>query len=348
MTTSAAAHHHSIIDLRSDTVTQPTPAMLQAMMQAGVGDDVFGEDPTVRQLEDLAAAIFGKEAALFCPSGTMCNQIALKLHTQPLDEVICHHYSHIEQYESAGFAVFSGIKLCHTHGNDGKVQASEIAQHIKPSLDWLPRTRTVWIENTCNKAGGSCYTLAELQQLRHVTQQHGLALHLDGARIFNALIATHTTTQQLGELVDSLNFCLSKGLGCPVGSLMVGSHSYIQQARRWRKTMGGGMRQAGFLAAAGIYALQHHTQRLADDHQRAAILAQAFAQQTYIEQVLPCPTNIVMLHIAADYTVDRLVQHLAKHHIKTVALHNNQLRLVTHLNFDDAMLERVMAVLPNA
>ena len=334
-----------MIDLRSDTVTRPTPAMLQAMMDAKVGDDVFYEDETVRLLEQQAAAMFGMEAALFCPSGTMCNQIALKLHTQPLDEVIAHDYSHIQQYESAGFAFFSGIKLCLMQGNNGKVMAADIAPNIKPDFDWLPTTRLVWIENTCNKAGGSCYSLAELQAIRQQCTQHHLGLHLDGARIFNALIATGITPLQIGGLFDSLNFCLSKGLGCPVGSLIVGKANFIKRARRLRKVMGGGMRQVGFLAAAGIYALQHHIDRLADDHRRAKVLADAFATKPYISHVLPCETNIVMLHINPEYGSERLVKELAEHQIKTISLANNQIRLVTHLDFTDDMLDKVLTVI---
>ena len=334
-----------MIDLRSDTVTRPSEGMLQAMLAAKVGDDVFYEDETVRLLEEQAAAMFGKEVALFCPSGTMCNQIALKLHTQPLDEVIAHDYSHIQQYESAGFAFFSGIKLCLTTGDSGKVRADEIAPNIKPNFDWLPTTRLVWIENTCNKAGGSCYTLAELQAIRQKCTQHNLGLHLDGARIFNAIAATGITPLEIGSLFDSLNFCLSKGLGCPVGSLIVGNTHFIKQARRLRKVMGGGMRQVGFLAAAGIYALQNNLDRLTNDHKRAKILADAFAAQPYITHVLPCETNIVMLHVSPNYGADRLVQQLAQHDIKTISLANNQIRLVTHLDFTDNMLEKVLKVI---
>lgn len=336
---------YSMIDLRSDTVTRPTAAMLAAMQSAPVGDDVFGEDPSILALEQQAAALFGKEAALFCPSGTMCNQIALKVHTQALDEVITHDFSHINQYESTGFALFSGIKLRLTNGAEGKVAADEIASLINPPFDWLAHTRMVWLENTCNKAGGSCYTLAELQNLSAACQQNGLLLHIDGARIFNAIVAQGYTTQDIGKVCDSLNFCLSKGLGCPVGSLMVGSGSVIRQARRVRKVMGGGMRQAGYLAAAGSYALEHHIERLASDHHRAKTLATALQQYPYISTVSTPETNIIMLQIDPKVGATAWVNAMATHHIKTVTFGNNMVRLVTHLDFTDAMLERVLTVL---
>ena len=241
------------INLISDTVTKPTPAMLQAMMAAEVGDDVFGEDPTVNALEKKGAALFGKEAAIFCPSGTMTNQIAIKCHTQPLDEVICDHYSHVYQYETGGYAYNSGVGINLIAGINGKITASQIDAAIKPIHDWLPLSKLVVLENTANKGGGSYYTLEEVRPIAALCREKGLSLHLDGARLFNALVETGETTQAWGNQFESISICLSKGLGAPVGSLLIGNQAFIKKARRVRKVMGGGMRQAGYLAAAGNF-----------------------------------------------------------------------------------------------
>ncbi|MFQ5447982.1 MAG: threonine aldolase family protein, partial [Saprospiraceae bacterium] len=263
-----------MINLISDTVTKPTPAMLQAMMAAEVGDDVFGEDPTVNALQDKVAAMFGKKAALFCPSGTMTNQIAIKCHSQPLDEVICDHYSHVYQYETGGYAFNSGAAINLIAGTNGKITAAQVEAAIKPVHDWLPLSRLVVLENTANKGGGSIYTIAEMRTISELCRERGLRLHLDGARIFNALVETGERPADVGALFDSVSICLSKGLGAPVGSLLTGDEDFIKTARRFRKVMGGGMRQAGYLAAAGIYALGHHVQRLKDDNDHARILGE--------------------------------------------------------------------------
>ena len=255
-----------MINLISDTVTMPTPKMLEAMMEAKVGDDVFREDPTINALEAKAAAMFGKESALFCPSGTMTNQIAIKTHTKPLDEVICHEYSHIYQYETGGYSFNSGVAISLLKGDFGKITAQQIKDAVKPDYDWLPKSKLVVVENTCNKGGGSYYKLDELTPIYKACKSKRLKLHLDGARLFNALVETNETTLSHGVLFDSISICLSKGLGAPVGSLLIGNKDFIKQARRYRKVMGGGMRQAGFLAAAGIYALDNHIQRLKIDN----------------------------------------------------------------------------------
>ncbi|MEM9823122.1 MAG: GntG family PLP-dependent aldolase, partial [Bacteroidota bacterium] len=257
------------INLISDTATKPTPAMLEAMMQAEVGDDVFRQDPTVNALEEKAAQFFGKDAALFCPSGTMTNQIAIKMHTRALDEVICEEKSHIYQYETGGYAYNAGVSMNLIKGENGKMTEKQIAAAIKPLYDWLPISRLVVLENTCNKGGGSIYTLDEITPIRQLCLEKGLRLHLDGARLFNALVETGEQTEAVGKQFDSISICLSKGLGAPVGSLLIGEQSFIQEARRFRKVMGGGMRQAGFLAAAGLYALDHHIDRLKIDNDRA-------------------------------------------------------------------------------
>ena len=300
-----------MINLISDTVTKPTPGMLQAMLNAEVGDDVFGEDPTVNALEAKVAALFNKEAAVFCPSGTMTNQIAIKVHTQPLDEVVCDEYSHIYQYEAGGYAYNSGVAINLLRGVHGKITAAQVEEAIKPEFDWLPRTRLVVLENTCNKGGGSYYTLDEVRPVSKLCWQRGLALHLDGARIFNALVETGEPPQAIGEQFDSISVCLSKGLGAPVGSVLIGSKAFIKQARRFRKVMGGGMRQAGYLAAAGIYALDHQVERLKEDNERARKIGAVLAEMLYVSEVRPVRTNILIFDVKPPYTAASFLEELA-------------------------------------
>ncbi|MCB0617383.1 MAG: aminotransferase class I/II-fold pyridoxal phosphate-dependent enzyme [Saprospiraceae bacterium] len=335
-----------MINLLSDTVTKPTPAMLEAMIGAEVGDDVFGEDPTVNALEDKAAALFGKEAALFCPSGTMTNQIAVKVHTQPLDEVICDHFSHVYQYEVGGYAFHSGVAVNLLAGTHGKITAAQIEAAIKPPFDWLPRTRLVVLENTCNKGGGSIYTLAELRPIRQLCLQQGLRLHLDGARLFNALVETGESTIETGREFDSISICLSKGLGAPVGSLLIGDATFIRQARRVRKVMGGGMRQAGILAAAGIYALDHHVERLREDNERARIIGRLLEALPYVADVRPVQSNILIFDLQPPLTAAAYVEKLEKRGIKATAFGPQTVRFVTHLDFTEEMLEQVLETLP--
>lgn len=334
-----------MINLISDTVTKPTPGMLQAMMTAEVGDDVFGEDPTVNALEAKAAALFGKEAALFCPSGTMTNQIALKVHTQPLDEVICDEYSHIYQYEVGGYAFNSGIGVNLIKGTNGKITADQLSAAIKPVYDWLPISKLVVLENTCNKGGGSYYTLDEIRPIQKVCQERGLALHLDGARVFNALVETGETTQETGELFDSISICLSKGLGTPVGSLLIGTKGFIRQARRVRKAMGGGMRQAGFLAAAGIYALDNHVERLKEDNDRAKNLGKVLEKLAYVDNVRPVQSNIVIFDLKAPWTAESYLARLAEEGIKASAFGPQTVRFVTHLDVTADMIDQVINVI---
>src|SRR5687767_3330880 len=256
-----------IIDFRSDTVTKPTPGMKEAMMNAQVGDDVFGEDFSINQLESIAAGMFGMEAGLFCPSGTMTNQIAIKCHTQPGDEVICDESSHVYQYEGGGIAFNSGASVKLLPGDRGRISSEQVLHSINPDDNHKANTSLVCLENTSNRGGGSCYDLKEVQQIHNICKENNLKLHLDGARIFNALAATRESPKQYGELFDSISICLSKSLGCPVGSVLLGKKELIKKGRRVRKVMGGGMRQGGFLAAAGIYALENHLERLAEDHE---------------------------------------------------------------------------------
>lgn len=333
------------INLISDTVTKPTPAMIQAMMQAEVGDDVFGEDPTVNALEAKAAAMFGKEAALFCPSGTMTNQIALKVHTQPLDEVICDEYSHIYQYEVGGYAYNSGIGINLIKGTNGKITAEQVEAAIKPVYDWLPISKLVVLENTANKGGGSYYTLDEIRPIQKLCQERGLKLHLDGARIFNALVETGESTQAVGEVFDSISICLSKGLGAPVGSLLIENQDFIRQARRVRKVMGGGMRQAGYLAAAGIYALDNHVQRLKDDNNRAKQIGKTLETLPYISNVRPVQTNIVIFDVKPPYTAASYLEKLAARGVKATAFGPQTVRFVTHLDFTEEMLDKTLEVI---
>ena len=334
-----------MINLLSDTVTKPTPGMLQAMMAAEVGDDVFREDPTVNALEALCAEMFGHEAGLFCPSGTMTNQIALKVHTRPLDEVICDEMSHIYQYEVGGYAFNSGIGVNLIRTPNGILTADLVEAAVRPLFDWLPKSTLVVLENTCNKGGGGTYTLEAIRAIRAVCQRKNLALHLDGARIFNALVATGGTPADIGVLVDSASICLSKGLGAPVGSVLVGNRAFIGEARRVRKAMGGGMRQAGYLAAAGIYALRHHVERLQEDHAHARRLADILEEMPYVDNIRPVETNIVIFDLVPPTTPALFLDYLEKNGAKASAFGPQTIRMVTHLDVSAEMVEQAAAIL---
>ncbi len=334
-----------MINLISDTVTRPTPAMLDAMMRAEVGDDVFGEDPTVNRLEAKMAEMFGKPAALFCPSGTMTNQIALKVHTQPLDEVICDHYSHIYQYETGGYAFNSGISVNLIEGVNGKITAEQVRAAVKPVFDWLPISRLVVLENTCNKGGGSYYRLEEIRPIRKVCEEHQLKLHLDGARLFNALVETGESTQDVGAVFDSISICLSKGLGAPVGSVLIGEAEFIRQARRFRKVMGGGMRQAGYLAAAGIYALDNQRERLKEDNDRAKRLGAVLQEMPYVASVRPVMSNIVIFDLAGGRTAAEFLDQLRERGVLASPFGPQTVRFVTHLDVSEEMIDRAIEVL---
>lgn len=319
--------------------------MLQAMMSAEVGDDVFGQDPTINALEEKLAKMFGKEAAVFCPSGTMTNQIAIKVHTQPLDEVLCEESSHIYQYEVGGYAYNSGIGINLIQGAFGKMTADQVEAAIKPVHDWLPLSKLVVLENTCNKGGGSYYTCDEVKPIRDLCQKQGMKLHLDGARIFNALTETGESTLEVGELFDSISVCLSKGLGAPVGSVLIGNKDFIWQARRVRKVMGGGMRQAGYLAAACIYALDHHVDRLAEDHARAKKIGKLLKSMPYVKAVKPVHTNIVIFDLAGDLTAAEFLDVISAKGINAAPFGPQTVRFVTHLDYTEAMLEKTLEIL---
>lgn len=336
-----------IVDLRSDTVTKPSEGMLAAMMRAEVGDDVFGQDPTVNALQEKVAKMFGMEAALFCPSGTMTNQIAVKIQTQPLDEVICPELSHLHHYEVGGYAFHSGVSLKLIHGNGGFLRPIDIEESVNPDYDWLPVSRLVWVENTCNKGGGSYCSIADMKALRETCDKYKLKLHLDGARIFNALVELAAKPSELGTIFDTISVCLSKGLGTPVGSVLLGNKQAIRQARRVRKAMGGGMRQAGFLAAAGIYALDNNINRLKEDHKKAQILSEVIKDLPFIENVQPVKTNLIRFDFYKQTTAMRFVEKLAEQGIKAIPLGNRQIRFVTHLDITDDMLTRTIKVLKN-
>lgn len=334
-----------MIDYRSDTVTRPTPEMYAAMQEAALGDDVYGEDPTVNALQQKAAALFAKQAALFCPSGTMTNQIAIKVHTQPGDEVICSALAHVYQYEAGGMAFNSGVQAQLIFSQDGKFTAAQLIAALHGEDVHKPHTSLVCLENTVNRGGGGCYRLEEIAAIREVCEARGLRLHLDGARLFNALIAQNEAPARYGELFDSLSVCLSKGLGCPVGSLLIGDSTFIHLARRIRKVLGGGMRQAGLLAAAGIYALDHHVERLAEDHRKARQLAGLLQSKPWVGTLLPVETNIILFDVQGKYTPERFCQRLKEAQILATAVSATQVRMVVHLDITDAMVETTLEVL---
>lgn len=334
-----------IIDLRSDTFTKPSPAMLEAMFKAPVGDDVFGEDPSVNKLEAMTAEMFGMQAALFCPSGTMTNQIAIKCHTQPGDEIICDKVSHVYIYEGGGIAFNSGSQVKTIDGDRGRITADEVSESINPDDVHKARTSLVSIENTANRGGGSCYDFSEIEKIKETCLKHGLKFHLDGARLWNALIAKNETARQYGETFDSISVCLSKGMGTPVGSLLLGKFDFIKQARRVRKVFGGGMRQAGYLAAAGIYALENNIERLAEDHQHAKEIAAALSKKSFTGRIMPVETNIIIFEVTGSYTPKEFCTVLSKQDILCMPISKTQVRMVTHLDFTKEMLKNLLAAI---
>jgi len=335
---------NKIIDFRSDTVTRPTAGMLDAMMSAKVGDDVFGEDETVHNLETKLAEIFNMDAGLFCPSGTMTNQIAIKCFTQPMDEVICDQTAHVYRYEIGGIAFHSAASVRLLHGERGILTPELIEPEINEDNIHYPNSSLVVLENTVNKGGGSCYKLSDIAPIHHLCNVKGLKLHLDGARIFNALTATGDKAHEYGNYFDGISVCLSKGLGAPVGSVLLGNTTTIHKARKIRKAFGGGMRQAGFLAAAGIYALDNHVVRLKDDHQHAKDLATALAATNYVKSVMPVETNIVIFEVAAG-TANKIVNQLKEKGILCNTTSASTIRLVTHLDLTASMIDEAIEII---
>lgn len=335
------------IDLRSDTVTLPTPAMRDAMMSAPIGDDVFGEDPSINQLEKKIAALFGKEAAVYCPSGTMTNQIGIRILTNPFDEMICFSGAHIYRYEGGGLAGNSQLSVRVLDGDRGRFTAADVGQNINNAADpHQPITSLIALENTVVRGGGSIWPISQVRDIRKLAVARGIKTHLDGARIFNALVESGDSAKDFAANFDTVSVCLSKGLGAPVGSVLLCTKDMEYKARRARKAFGGGMRQAGFLAAAGIYALDHHIERLKDDHKRARSIENTLKQLAWIDSVVPVETNIIIFSVANPLTPDHVLAELSNHNIRAVKFRGpNEIRMVTHLDFTDDMLDRTVTVL---
>lgn len=334
-----------IIDLRSDTVTKPSKGMLDAMLTAKVGDDVFDEDETVKALENKLAEMFGKPRALFFPSGSMANQTALKLHTNPGEQVICDKFAHIYNYEAGGASFNSGISCKLIDGNRGMFTAKQVEDAINPSAFYYAQTSLVEVENTANRGGGSCWDFEELIRIKQVCDTHNLGYHLDGARIWNALIAKNEQPDQYGKLFDTISVCLSKGLGCPIGSVLIGDEEIMRNAVRVRKVFGGNMRQVGYLAAAGLFALENNLERLAEDHLRAKEIGALLMQQPYIKSVEPIETNIIIFELNDDINEAQFIKGMDEKGVKLIGMGSGKLRLVTHLDYTQQMHERFLTIL---
>ena len=335
-----------MIDLRSDTVTRPSKEMLDFMFHANVGDDVFGEDPTVNELEQFAAKLFGKEAALFCSSGTQTNQIAINVHVQPGGEVICHHESHVYKYEGGGIAKNSGASVRLIDGDRGRITAEEVTKWINPEHDvHFPLTQLISIEDTANRGGGAIYDFDEIQKLRTLCDKINVPLHLDGARLFNALIENSIDYQIYASQFDSISICLSKGLGAPVGSLLLGTKEFIKKSRRVRKVLGGGMRQAGIIAAGGLYALKNNVNRLQTDHCNAKLLEDTLLNCLWVSEIIPVQTNIVVIKLKDENQRDIIIEKLKEHGILIMPFGPGMLRFVTHLDASTDAIDKVCDVL---
>ena len=337
------------INLISDTVTKPTRGMLDAMMKAEVGDDVFKNDPSVNALEAKVASLFGMEAALFFPSGSMANQTAIKLHTQPGEQLICDKYAHVFNYEGGGASFNSGVSCKLVDGSRGMMTAEQVKENINPpDFYHSPKTSLVCIENTTNKGGGACWDFEELKNIQKVCNTHQLKYHLDGARLWNALVAKKESAKEYGKLFDSISVCLSKGLGCPVGSVLIGSEQLIYDAVRVRKILGGGMRQAGFLAAAGIYALDNHIEYLKEDHKKASEIGAVLESLNFIKKVEPIETNIIIFEVDENLiSADKFVKKLAENNIFIISMGQGKLRIVTHMDYTASMHETFLKILTN-
>jgi len=337
-----------MIDLKSDTVTKPTPAMLEAIMKAEVGDDVYKEDPTVNLLEERLAELFGKEKALFFPTGSMANQAAIKLHTQPSEQLICDKWAHVYNYEGGGVSFNSGVSCKLIDGHRGMITAEQVLESINPpDFYHSPLTSLVCLENTTNKGGGACYDFEEIKRIKKVCDDHGLGLHLDGARLFNALVAKNESPKQYGEVFDTISICLSKGLGTPLGSVLIGGEQIMKNAMRVRKVLGGGMRQIGFMAAAGLYALENNIERLADDHYRAQELSEILKKQPYVKEVEKVETNIVIFYLNEEIQESNFLQYLKEKGIIISSMGQGKLRIVTHLDYTQEMHLEFKQVLEN-
>lgn len=334
------------IDLRSDTVTRPTKGMLQAIMTAKVGDDVYKEDPTVNELEEKLAGMFGMDEALFFPTGSMANQAAIKLHTQPAEQLICDKWAHVYNYEGGGVSFNSGVSCKLVDGERGMITASQVEENINPpDFYHSPLTSLVCLENTTNKGGGACYDLEEIKKIRSVCNKHNLGFHLDGARLFNALVAKNESAKDYGKLFDTISVCLSKGLGTPMGSVLIGNKELMKNAIRVRKVLGGGMRQVGFMAAAGVYALDNHVERLAEDQKRAIEIGETLRRQQYVANVEPVETNIVIFYLRKPSEEADFMKQLQKEKIRISNMGHGKLRIVTHLDYSEKMHQRFQEIL---
>ena len=333
-----------IVDLRSDTVTKPSKGMLDAMMSAKVGDDVFGEDPTVNLLQERFTTMFGKPKAVFFPSGSMANQTAIKLHTNPGEQVICDKYSHIYNYEAGGASFNSGVSCKLIDGNRGMFTANQVMEALNPDAFYYSKTSLVEVENTTNKGGGSCWDFDELKKIRKVCTDHKLGYHLDGARLWNALVEKKETPKDYGQLFDTISVCLSKGLGCPIGSVLIGDAEIMENAIRIRKVFGGNMRQVGYLAAAGLYALDNNIQRLKDDHDKAKEIGQVLGSLPFIKKVEPVETNIVIFELDSNVNENNFIKKLSEKNIHIIGMGGGKLRIVTHLDYTSDMHDYVIAV----
>jgi threonine aldolase len=321
--------------------------MLQMMFRTEVGDDVFNEDPAINKLQAMLAEKFGMEAGLFCASGTMSNQIAIKCHTQPGDEVICDKLSHVYIYEGGGIAFNSGCQVKPLEGNLGRINASQVAEAINPNDIHKAKTQLVSLENTANRGGGSCYEISDIQEIKEVCLENNLKLHLDGARLFNAIVAREEDPKEYGHIFDSISICLSKGLGAPVGSVLLGNKEYINKARRVRKVFGGGMRQAGYLAAAGIYALENNIERLALDHRHAQQIVAALKEKDFTGSMFPVETNIIIFEVKGKYSAKSLTEKFKENNILVMAISSTQIRMVLHLDVTEEMVQKTIAVIEN-
>lgn len=334
------------IDLRSDTVTKPTPAMMEAIMNAETGDDVYKEDPTVNALEEKIKKMFGTEDALFFPTGSMANQAAIKLHTQPGEQLICDKWAHVYNYEGGGVSFNSGVSCRLLDGDRGMVTAEQVEEAINPpDFYHSPLTSLVCLENTTNKGGGACYDFAEILKIKEVCDAHSLGFHLDGARLVNALVAKKEDPKDYGRVFDTISICLSKGLGTPLGTVLTGNNIIMKNAIRVRKVLGGGMRQVGYMAAAGLYALDHHMDRLAEDHRRASEIAAVLEAQPYVKKVEPTETNIVIFYLQPSLSEAVFVKYLDKNNIRISNMGQGKLRIVTHLDYTEAMHEKLLKIL---
>ncbi|NJW52543.1 threonine aldolase family protein [Salinimicrobium oceani] len=334
------------IDLRSDTVTKPTKGMMNAIVNAEVGDDVYKEDPTVNELEEKLAKMFGMDEALFFPTGSMANQAAIKLHTQPADQLICDKWAHVYNYEGGGASFNSGVSCKLVDGHRGMITASQVEENINPpDFYHSPLTTLVCLENTTNKGGGACYDFEEIKKIRQVCDAHNLGLHLDGARLFNALVAKKEDPKEYGKLFDTISVCLSKGLGTPLGTVLIGNKKVMKNAMRVRKVLGGGMRQVGFMAAAGVYALDNHVERLAEDHKRASEIGDVLGEQEYVSEVEPVETNIVIFYLKRMTDEPAFMEALQKQNIRISNMGQGKLRIVTHLDYSEEMHHRFLNVL---